>query len=378
MPEPDIEYSPEVTGGRRPGPDRGVWSLGADGLVLTDADWTGSPVILVPAEDVRLLGVDLPIANRARRAAALPFVLEDEVSEPIEALHVALGGELSPGRHLAGIVRHDRMTEWCEAIDAAGLGAAAIVPDALTLPPADFGCWSVAANAGRVMVRGYDGMAFAVPASSFLAIWNTADRPRLISYGDSLPGEFTFETGVLPGPGSATLTGPDALDLRQGPYARKSNRAPWARRLFLVAAIGVLGHAAIYTVDTVALIMTADARRAEVADLVATAGGPISGDLAATAESMLPQTGNPSGLLPLLVRASEALQPVEQAIAFQSVAYERATGLTMEVEASDLAALQEVESALRGAGLGPVGRGAAAEGGRARQTIVLPPQGRTP
>jgi general secretion pathway protein L len=378
MPEPDIEYSPEVTGGRRPGPDSGVWSLGVDGLVLTDADWTGSPVVLVPTEDVRLLGVDLPIPNRARRAAALPFVLEDEVSEPIEALHVVLGGELSPGRHLAGIVRHERMTEWCEAIDAAGLEAAAVVPDALSLPPADFGCWSVAANAGRVMARGHDGTAFAVPASSFSAIWKTADRPRLISYGGSLPGEFMCETGVSAGPGNAALADPGALDLRQGPYARKSNRAPWMRRLLLVAAIGVLGHAAIYTVDTVALIVTADARRAEVAELVATAGGPINGDLAATAESMLPHTGSPSGLLPLLVRASEALQPVGQTIAFQSVAYEGATGLTMEVEASDLAALQAVETALRGAGLGPVGRGAAAEGGRARQTIVLPPQGGTP
>jgi len=46
----------------------------------------------------------------------------------------------------------------------------------------------------------------------------------------------------------------------------------------------------------------------------------------------------------------------------------------MEVEASDLAALQEVEAALRGAGLAPVSRGAAAEGGRARQTIVVSPQ----
>jgi hypothetical protein len=76
----------------------------------------------------------------------------------------------------------------------------------------------------------------------------------------------------------------------------------------------------------------------------------------------------------VLVRAAEALQPVAQTISFQSVAYERATGLVMEVEASDLAALQEVEAALRGAGLAPVSRGAAAEGGRARQTIVVSPQ----
>lgn len=169
-----------------------------------------------------------------------------------------------------------------------------------------------------------------------------------------------------------------ALDLRQGRYASGLKRAPWLRRLLLVVMIGALGHAAIYTADLVALMVTADARRTEVADLVGAAGGPTSGDLAATAEAMLPHAGNASGLLPLLGQAAKALQPVGHTIAFQSVAYERATGLTMEVEASDLAALQEVESALRGAGLGPVSRGAAVEGGRASQTIILPARDRTP
>jgi general secretion pathway protein L len=374
MPERDIDYAPEVTGGQRPGPAYGVWSLGVDGLVLADAGWTGPPVVLVPTEDVRLLGVDLPIASRARRAAALPFVLEDEVSEPIEVLHAALGEALSPGRYMAGIVRHDRMAQWCEVIEAAGLEAAAVVPDALTLPRADFGSWSVAASADRVMVHGHDGTAFAVPGSVFSAVWQAADRPRLISYGDALPQEFTSEPDAAGRSEPLSWAGSIALDLRQGRYARKSRRAPWLQRLLLVAGIGLLGHLAIYTVDTVALILTADARRAEVADLVATAGGPVSGDLAATAEAMLPRASHATGLLPVLVRAAEALKPVAETISFQSVAYERATGLVMEVEASDLAALQEVEAALRGAGLAPVSRGAAAEGGRARQTIVVSPQ----
>lgn len=378
MPEPDIEYAPGATGRQRTGPVGGVWSLHADGLVLTDAVWTGPPVVLVPTEDVRLLAVDLPIANRARRVAALLFALEDEVAEPIEALHAALGEELSPGRYLAGVVRHDRMAQWCEAIDAAGLGTAAILPDALSLPPADSGCWSVCATADRIMVRGFDGVAFAVPASAFAAVWQMADRPRLISYGESLPRELLAEPGPAGWSGPSTTTGPLALDLRQGRYASRPKRAPWLRRLLLVAMIGALGHAAIYMAETVALMVTADARRTEVADLVGAAGGPVSGDLAATAEAMLPHTGDASGLLSLLGQAAKALQPVGQAIVFQTVAYERATGLTVEVEASDLTALQEVESALRGAGLGPVSRGAAAEGGRARQSIVLPPRDQTP
>jgi len=378
MPEPDIEYAPGATGRQRTGPVGGVWSLHADRLVLTDAVWSGPPVVLVPTEDVRLFAVDLPIANRARRVAALPFALEDEVAEPIEALHAALGEALSPGRYLAGVVRHDRMAQWCEAIDAAGLGTAAILPDALSLPPANPGCWSVSATADRIMVRGADGAAFAVPASAFLAVWQSADRPGLMSYGESLPPELPTEPGTASWSGPSITAGPIALDLRQGRYASGPKRAPWLQRLLLVAMIGALGHVAIYMADTVALMVTADARRTEVADLVGAAGGPISGDLAATAEAMLPHTGNASGLLPLLAQAARALQPVGQAVAFQSVAYERATGLTMEVEAADLTALQSVESALRGAGLDPVGRGAAAEGGRARQSIILPPRDQTP
>lgn len=378
MPEPDIEYAPVATGRQRTGPVGGVWSFHADGLVLTDAAWTGPPVVLVPTEDVRLLPVDLPIANRARRVAALLFALEDEVAEPIEALHAALGEELSPGRYLAGVVRHDRMAQWCEAIDAAGLEAAAVLPDALSLPPADPGCWSVAATADRIVVRGFDGAAFALPASAFLAVWQTADRPKLISYGESLPPELLSEPGTAGWLGPSISAGPIALDLRQGRYASRPDRAPWLKRLLLVAMIGALGHAAIYTAENVALTVIADARRTEVADLVGAAGGPISGDLAATAEAMLPRTGDASGLLPLLGQAAKALQPVGQTVAFQSVAYERATGLTIEVEASDLASLQEVESALRGAGLGPVSRGAAAEGGRATQSITLPPRDQTP
>lgn len=377
MPELDIEYAPETAGRQQTGPVTGVWSLDSEGLVLADTAWTGTPLVLVPTEDVLLLAVDLPIANRTRRAAALPFAVEDQVSEPIEALHAALGAELSPGRYLAGVVRHDRMVQWCALLDAAGLERAAVLPDALSLPAPGVGCWAVAADGDRLLVRTHDGAAFAVPSSAFPGVWETADRPQLVSYGEPLSDEFAAEPTGPGWSGPSTTAASIPLDLRQGRYARRSNSSPWLQRLLLVAISGVLAHAAIYAVDTVALIRSADARRAEVAVLVAAAGGPTGGDLAATAEAMLPGTNNASGLLPLFSRVARALQPIGQTIALQSVAYERAAGLTMEVEASDLAGLQEAETALRGAGLVPASGGSAVEGGRASQTITLPPQDST-
>ena len=373
MPEQDIEYAPDTAGRQQPGPVTGLWSLGREGPVLVDAGWTGTPTVLVPTEDILILAVDLPIANRTQRLAALPFAVEDKVSEPIEALHAALGAALAPGRYLAGVVRHDRMAHWCAQIDANGLEQAAILPDALSLPAPRAGCWAAAADGDRVLVRRPDGIAFALPASAFEDVWQAADRPRLISWGDPLPERFSAEPADLGPAGSSTIAGSVPLDLRQGRYARASNRPPWLQRLLQVAAIGLLAHAAIYAVDTVSLVRSAHARQAETAALVAAAGGPTGGDLAATAEAMLPGGDSGSGLLPMFSRAARALQPVAQTIAFQALGYERASGLTMEIEASDLASLQRAEGALREAGLQPVGGDSVVENGRASQTITLSP-----
>ena len=72
----------------------GVWTLAGDRLIIVDA--SGPATILVPTEQVRLLAVDLPLANHAKRLAALPFAIEDKIAEPLENVHIALGKELSP------------------------------------------------------------------------------------------------------------------------------------------------------------------------------------------------------------------------------------------------------------------------------------------
>lgn len=258
-------------------------------------------------------------------------------------------------------------------IDAGGLEQAAVLPDALSLPEPPTGCWAVAADGDRVLVRRPDGIAFALPASAFDDVWQVADRPRLISCGEALPERFSSEP-VGPGwAGPATLAGSVPLDLRQGRYARASNSPRWLQRLLQVAGIGLLAHAAIYAVDTVALVRSADARQAETAALVAAAGGTTGGDLAATAGAMLPGGDSDSGLMPVFGRTARALQHAGQAISFQSLGYERASGLTMEIEASDLASLQRAEAVLREAGLRPVGGGSVVENGRASQTITLSP-----
>jgi general secretion pathway protein L len=62
--------------------------------------------LFVPGEDVLLLAVDLPIASRRHRMEALPFAIEDRIAEPLDAVHVAIGAQLSPNRYLAAVVKH--------------------------------------------------------------------------------------------------------------------------------------------------------------------------------------------------------------------------------------------------------------------------------
>ena len=329
-------------------------------------------MILVPTEDVRVLTLDLPMTSRAQRVAAVPFVIEDRVAEGPELSHTALGDAVSPGRYLAGVVRHDRMAAWCAAAAEAGLSEAAMVPDALALPTPAPDAWSIAVQGQRALVRTGDGSAFAVPVSALESIWDQAGRPLLSSYGEPLP------TGIEHDPMDDGLTiwpvmpGPVPLNLRQGGYAAVSNNRSWLRQAALVVVLGLVAHAALLTIDTLGLMRSADEKRASVATLVTQAGGPPGGDLAATAEAMLPRPPvAPSGLTPLLGRAARALQPLGPSVTLASVGYAGETGLTLALEASDPANLQQAQSALAGAGLSPVSSGATVEGGKARDRIVI-------
>src|SRR5689334_14006904 len=125
----------------------GVWTLAGNAPIIAEPG--GPATVLVPTEQVRLLAVDLPVQGRARRLEALPFAIEDRIAEPLESVHIALGVELAPKRHLVGVVRHDVMADWVERAEAEGLGGARFVPDALALPLPTEGGWAVDLDSWR-------------------------------------------------------------------------------------------------------------------------------------------------------------------------------------------------------------------------------------
>ncbi len=361
----------DETGLAAPDMRHGVWALSATGLSQIEAATEGLAIVFVPSEQVTILAVDLPLASLAQRRAALPFAVEDLIAESLDGVHIALGAEISPRRHLAGVVGRAVMQDWIAQLASAGFERYALVPDALALPPPVLGGWSVSLDHGRMLVR-TEEEAFAIDPALLHDLWSAQGEPPLTAYGDMpLPLDLASQS---PFPAAATRRGPPALDLRQGAFALARARAPLAlRRLAAVLAVGVVAHTLIAGLDTLALQKIADERRAETATLLQASapGSPVDGDLVDRLSRLSVGT-EPGRFLPLLTRTSQAIAPLTSEVALQSLTYAEADGaLALKVEAADLSGLQRTQTALADAGLRPSSGPASSDSGRAEGEITL-------
>ena len=318
-----------------------LWTL-ETGLLQVVPGLAARDLLLVPAEHVPTLAVALPLPSHARRLAALPFAVEELVSDRIDLVHLALSTQRIGGSWLAAAVDPNRMREWITVAEEAGLGEAAMMPDALALPLPAAGRWNVLRTSDtRMLARLPDGTGFAAQEPLFLSIWTAAGKPGC----DELAG---FAPIV-----------PIALDLRQGVFApARQGLSRTARRVAAVAAAGLLAHGVIAAADTVALRSTADKRGAELITLLnSVAPGRIDAtdprEAAMQAAELLPAGSSPPGsLIPLLRRASSALMPFSNVLMTRSLEFDSTQRrLLIDADLSDPEAAPGIVAALRNAGL---------------------------
>ena len=94
-------------------------------------------IALVPASDVVLKQVSLPIRPTRQILQALPYMLEDEQAEDIDQLWLALGAlEQHDGQYQqqVAVVQRERMDGWLSWLQEAGFNVVRMLPDALLLP----------------------------------------------------------------------------------------------------------------------------------------------------------------------------------------------------------------------------------------------------
>lgn len=350
-------------------PSGGVWTLAGGRPIIAEPD--GPATMLVPSESVLLLAVDLPLASRAKRVEALPFAIEDKIADPVESVHLAIGEEIAPKKYLVAVVRHTQMIEWVEAAEAAGLGHAALVPDALALPMPGPGEWCAEAGDGRVLVRSGDGTGFAAPAALIGPAWEAAGRPRIWNLGATPIGELPQQPYAGGGGGLAERLMRPAVDLRQGIYARRAvGRSGWFKRFAWIAAAGIAAHTLIAAADAVMLRVIAERRAEDVRTAVAQAapGTPLNGDLEQTVVEMLPAPGTaPGRFVPAMTQLSRALAPLSSAVTARAMRFE-GNALVLEVEPGDADLAGRIRAALQAAGVS--GQVTAGADGAIRVSVV--------
>jgi general secretion pathway protein L len=136
LPEPDRDLAdPVVTWGRIGSggqvPERGQAPLGQVAARIRRGERV---VAVVPGERVLLHHVAIPARSRAAQLQALPYALEDRLSEDLDALHIVPGPRRLDGELLAAVAAHRDMEAWLGWLGSAGIVAERLVPDTALLP----------------------------------------------------------------------------------------------------------------------------------------------------------------------------------------------------------------------------------------------------
>ncbi|MBW3165998.1 type II secretion system protein GspL [Ferrimonas balearica] len=106
---------------------------GADGLASLSERAGGRPVeVLVDSSALTLTDVNLPAKAQRQAMKALPFMLEDELSEDVDKLHFVPGPRHGDQLSVM-VVAHAQLQLWLGWLAEAGLPVKKIVPDVLAL-----------------------------------------------------------------------------------------------------------------------------------------------------------------------------------------------------------------------------------------------------
>jgi general secretion pathway protein L len=248
-------------------------------LTLAAAVWrTGKVVVLAPSTQILLAEPELPPGTGAKLARAVPFALEEQLTEDVDLLSFAIGRRRGKGGTPVAAVSRSVLQGWLAELTAAGLDPQAIYPD-ISLMPENPGQTVLWLEKERLAVRRPGALPFAVelsPVREALVVagviadpLESAAEPKLkesailyVTREDwaRVQGEFedlledfaALKVQLLadgPLPWLARGTGnPDAVNLLQGEFSRTADYGArwhqWRMAAALAAALLVVHVAA--------------------------------------------------------------------------------------------------------------------------------------
>ncbi len=118
-------------------------------------------VVLAPATQILLAEPELPPGSGARLARAVPFALEEQLTEDIDELCFAIGRRQASGRTPVAVVSRSVLQGWLAQLAAAGIEPTAIHAD-ISLVPDNPGQTILWLEKARLAVRRPGALPFAV------------------------------------------------------------------------------------------------------------------------------------------------------------------------------------------------------------------------
>ena len=104
-------------------------------LSLAAAVWrAGRVVVLAPATQILLAEPELPPGGGTKLARAVPFALEEQLTEDVDQLSFAIGHRRSNGRTAVAVVSRSVLQGWIADLSAAGLDPQSIYADISAIP----------------------------------------------------------------------------------------------------------------------------------------------------------------------------------------------------------------------------------------------------
>jgi general secretion pathway protein L len=125
---------------------------------------TGNVVVLAPSAQILLAEPQLPPGSGVKLARAVPFAMEEQLTEDIDQLSFATGRRRASGGTPAAAVSRTVLQGWLADLAAAGLEPLSMYPD-ISLMPENPGQTVLWLEKGRLAVRRPGALPFAVELS---------------------------------------------------------------------------------------------------------------------------------------------------------------------------------------------------------------------
>ncbi len=138
---------------------------------LSEKSWgafKGDVIVFVPTADVYLTQAKLPRLSNVKLRKAVPYAVEDEITEDVKNCHFAIARSNSAGFTPVGVVNRERMDAWLQSIPGELKSKISLmVPEVLALPW-EKNTWTIAEIGEFSWVKTDVNMGFAIEKNNLV------------------------------------------------------------------------------------------------------------------------------------------------------------------------------------------------------------------